>query len=296
MEEIQNIQWFPGHMQKTKRMIEKEISLIDLVIEVLDARLCYNSRNIDIENLIKSKKKLMILNKCDLADPLVTNQWIHYYKKQDIVAINCDCKTNFNINKVVPNIKEILNETLQAKLKKNIKNYKLKVMVIGIPNVGKSSFINKLSKKKSTKVEDRPGVTRGKQWITINSDIELLDTPGVLMPKINNQITAQKLAFIGTIKDNILDIEGLAVNLIEFLKTNYKNGLMNNYKLNEGDLENNSFDILNLIAKKRGMLLSKGEYDTQRASIILLDEFRMGKLGKISFDKVSEIIKYEEIE
>lgn len=295
MKEIQNIQWFPGHMQKTKRMIEKEISLIDLVIEVLDARLCYNSRNIDIENLIKSKKKLIVLNKCDLADPIITNQWINYYKKQGIVAINCDCKTNFNINKVVPNIKEILSETLESKLKKNIKNYKLKVMVIGIPNVGKSSFINKLSKKKSTKVEDRPGVTRGKQWISIGSDIELLDTPGVLMPKINNQIIAQKLAFIGTIKDNILDIEGLAINLIEFLKINYKNKLISTYKLNKEDLENHSYDILNLIAKKRGMLLSKGEYDVQRASIILLDEFRMGKLGKVSFDIVSEIKNYEEI-
>lgn len=296
MEEIQNIQWFPGHMQKTKRMIEKEISLIDLVIEVLDSRLCYHSRNIDIENLIKSKKKLIILNKCDLADPVITNQWINYYKKQGITAINCDCKTNFNINKVVPNIKDILSETLEAKLKKNIKNYKLKVMVIGIPNVGKSSFINKLSKKKSTKVEDRPGVTRGKQWISINSDIELLDTPGVLMPKIDNQITAQKLAFIGTIKDNILDIEGLAVNLIEFLKNHYKNVFINTYKLNEEDLENPSYEILNLIARKRGMLLSKAEYDTQRASIVLIDEFRMGKLGKVSFDKISEIKNYEKIE
>ncbi|MGL5972610.1 MAG: ribosome biogenesis GTPase YlqF [Oscillospiraceae bacterium] len=290
MDNTQNIQWFPGHMTKTKRMIQSDIKLVNAVVEVLDARIPYASKNPDIDEMINNKKRLVVLNKCDLADPKVTETWIKYYKDKNIMAIAVDSKNGTNINKIVPSIKFLLEDEIKYKLSKGIKSYKLRIMIVGVPNAGKSSLINRLANKKAVKVEDRPGVTRGKQWVKIDKDVETLDTPGVLWPKFNDQITGEKLAFTGAVKDNVMDIELLAMRLIEFLSSNYKWSLKDRYKLNDDDLNvENTYDILSKIAKNRGMIVTGGHFNTERAAILIVDEFRSSKLGKISLEKVDSV-------
>ena len=282
MSEVQDIQWFPGHMARTRRQIQASLKLIDAVVEVVDARIPVSSRNPEVPQLTNGKPRLVLLNKCDVADKEVTQKWIEYYKNQNIIALSVDSKSGTGLNAFVPSVKQLLAEKLEKNKAKGI-NKTLRLMVVGIPNCGKSSFINRMAKTVKAKVEDRPGVTRGNKWFSIAGGIDLLDTPGVLWPKFEDKIVGERLAFTGAIRDNILDIETLAMRFIESLPQKYIPMLIERYKL--GDIsELDSYEILQLIAKKRGMLISGGEYDTERASIMLLDEFRGAKIARISLE------------
>lgn len=281
------IQWFPGHMTKTFRVMEKEIKNIDVVIILLDARIPYSSQNPEVEKLIKNKPRVYILNKRDLADENITNQWIKYFKSNGMGAIAINSKTGKNSKMIVDKVHAELSELLERREKRGIEKLKIKAMMVGIPNVGKSTFINSLAGTRRAKAQDKPGVTRGKQWVTVG-DLDLLDMPGVLWPKFENQNVAANLAFIGSIKDDVLDIEELAVALISELKEIYPELLKDRYKLTDEDLQGESYEILGTIARKRGMLLPGGVENTERASIMLCDEFRGSKMGRISLERPSE--------
>lgn len=282
------INWFPGHMTKTRRQIQANLKLVDAVAEIIDARIPISSRNPDINSIIQSKPRIILLNKCDMADPTKTSQWVEYYKRKNIVALPIDCKTGKGLDKFVPTVKKILSDKIKKWEEKGMKNHDIKVMVVGIPNVGKSSFINKMVKKSRAKVEDRPGVTRGSQWFSIDKNFELLDTPGVLWPKFEDKDVAEHLAFTGAIKDQVLDIESLAINLLEVLKKDYLESLISRYKLQDIDFNTiQNYELLEKIAFIRGMLISGGEADTERAAIMLLDEFRSSKIGKITLECVN---------
>lgn len=285
----QNIQWFPGHMTKTKRLIEASLKLVDAVAEIKDARIPISSSNPDIEELIGKKPRIVLLNKCDMADNQTTAQWISYYNSKGIPALAIDCKSGKGQQNFIPATRKLLSNLIEAKQKKGIPNPTIRVMIVGIPNVGKSSFINRVVKKNRAKVEDRPGVTRGGQWFTIDRGFELLDTPGVLWPKFEDQTVGERLAFTGAVKDQILDAELLAVRLLDLLKELKPPVFMERFKLNEDELVLESYDLLGVIAKRRGMLISKGEADTERAAIMLLDEFRAAKLGEISLESPKEL-------
>ena len=281
------IQWFPGHMTKTFRVMEKEIKNIDVVIILLDARIPYSSQNPEVEKLIKDKPRVYILNKRDLADENITNQWIKYFKSNGMGAIAINSKTGKNSKAIVDKVHAELSELLERREKRGIEKLKIKAMMVGIPNVGKSTFINSLAGTRRAKAQDKPGVTRGKQWVTVG-DLDLLDMPGVLWPKVENQNVAANLAFIGSIKDDVLDIEELAVALISELKEIYPELLKDRYKLTDEDLQGESYEILGMIARKRGMLLPGGVENIERASIMLCDEFRGSKMGRISLERPSE--------
>ncbi len=283
MAEIQDIQWFPGHMTKTKRQIKESIKLIDAVAEIVDARVPMSSRNPDLSEMSNNKPRLILLNKCDMADPVATKKWLEYFEKKGIKAIAVDCKSGTGLKQFVPAVKELLSERLAALKEKGMGGKALRVMVAGIPNVGKSSFINKIIGGTKAKVEDRPGVTRGNQWFSVPGGIDLLDTPGVLWPKFDDKIVGERLAFTGAIRDNILDIELLAMRLLETLMPLYSDNICERYKLT--DVEGlDSYDLLGEIGRKRGMLMGRGEIDTERAAIMLLDEFRGAKFGRISLE------------
>lgn len=285
MSEMQSIQWFPGHMTKTKRQIQASLKLIDAVAEIIDARIPVSSRNPDLNKLIQNKPRVILLNKSDMANQTATKKWIEYFKNQDITAIAVDCKSGQGINQFVPAVNRVLSKKITALKEKGMVNPTLRIMIVGIPNVGKSSFINRIAKQNRAKAEDRPGVTRGNQWYTIAKNLEMLDTPGVLWPKFDDKTVGEHLAFTGAVKDRILDIELLAVRLLDFLKKLKPKDFIARYKLEESDVENSeSYDLLKLIGKKRGMLVSGGEIDTERAAIMLLDEFRSAKLGKITLE------------
>ena len=285
MSEIQNIQWFPGHMTKTKRQIQASLKLVDAVAEILDARIPVSSRNPDLQKLIQNKPKVVLLNKCDMANPNATKQWIDYYDRQGITAIPIDCKSGKGLNKFAPAVNKVLSEKLERLKSKGMVNPMLRIMIVGIPNVGKSSFINKVAKQNRAKVEDRPGVTRGNQWYTISKNVEMLDTPGVLWPKFDDKIVGERLAFTGAVKDQILDTELLAVRLLEFLKEIKPADFITRLKLEDTDLDAvDAYELLNIIGKKRGMLISGGEINTESAAIMLLDEFRSAKLGRITIE------------
>ena len=285
MSEMQSIQWFPGHMTKTKRQIQASLKLIDAVAEIIDARIPVSSSNPDLNKLIQNKPRVILLNKSDMANQTATKKWIEYFKNQDITAIAVDCKSGRGINQFVPAVNRVLSKKITALKEKGMVNPTLRIMIVGIPNVGKSSFINKIAKQNRAKAEDRPGVTRGNQWYTIAKNLEMLDTPGVLWPKFDDKTVGEHLAFTGAVKDRILDIELLAVRLLDFLKKLKPKDFIARYKLEESDVENSeSYDLLKLIGKKRGMLVSGGEIDTERAAIMLLDEFRSAKLGKITLE------------
>lgn len=275
-----NIQWFPGHMTKTRRMIEADLKLVDAVVEIVDSRIPESSRNPVINELIGGKPRIMLLNKCDYADEGITEQWKRFYQGQGYAVLCCDCRSGKGIKGFVPLLKKELSEVLQKRREKGMIGRALRIMVLGIPNVGKSSFINRMANSKKTAVGDRPGVTRGKQWVTIDKEVELLDMPGILWPKFEDASVAEKLAFTGAIKDEVLDIEALAESLGEYLKENYSERLMERYKLKS--LEGS---ICRLIAKSRGMIVSGGEADTERAAAALLDEYRSGKIGRISLER-----------
>ncbi len=285
MSEMQNIQWFPGHMTKTKRQIQASLKLVDAVAEILDARIPLSSKNPDLQKLIQNKPKVVLLNKCDMANQTATSRWIDYYASQGITAIAVDCKSGKGLNKFAPAVNNVLSERRERLKAKGMINPLLRIMIVGIPNVGKSSFINRVAKQNRAKVEDRPGVTRGNQWYSIAKNIEMLDTPGVLWPKFDDKIVGERLAFTGAVKDQILDTELLAVRLLDFLRSLKPADFIARFKLEDIDLDAiDSYELLNVIGKKRGMLISGGEINTERAAIMLLDEFRSGKLGRITLE------------
>lgn len=285
MSEIQNIQWFPGHMTKTKRKIQSSLKLVDAVAEIIDARIPVSSRNPDLAEIVGSKPRVVLLNKCDMADPNATARWIEYFKSNKIVAIPVDCKSGKGLNKFIPAVKEVLAERIAAWKNKGMVNRSIRVMVVGVPNVGKSSFINRIAKQNRAKVEDRPGVTRGNQWFTVAKGFELLDTPGVLWPKFDDKVVGEHLAFMGSVKDEIVDTEQLASRLLEFLSVKSTPQFVERLKLAEVDYKNmQGYELLEIVARKRGMLISGGEADTERAASMVLDEFRGAKLGRITLE------------
>ncbi|MGN0640074.1 MAG: ribosome biogenesis GTPase YlqF [Oscillospiraceae bacterium] len=274
-----NIQWFPGHMTKTRRLIEADLKMVDAVVEVTDARIPESSRNPIIDELCGKKPRIMILNKCDAADEKATEAWRKFYEKQGMCVIVCDCRSGKGVNKFLPAVKKLLRELTERRKARGMIGKAMRLMVVGIPNVGKSSFINRMANSKKTKVGDRPGVTRGKQWVTIDKDVELLDMPGILWPKFEDKDVAQRLAFTGAVKDEVMDTEALARALGAVLMRDYPELMKARYGIKgEGD-------VLVEIAGARKMLVSGGEPDTERAAAALLDEFRGGKIGKITLDK-----------
>lgn len=292
MSEMQNIQWFPGHMTKTKRQIQASLKLVDAVAEIIDARIPISSRNPDLAKLIQNKPRIILLNKCDMANQTATKMWIDHFEKQGITAIAVDCKSGRGLNKFAPAVNKVMSERINRLKAKGMVNPMMRIMIVGIPNVGKSSFINKIAKQNRAKVEDRPGVTRGNQWFTIAKNLEMLDTPGVLWPKFNDKIVGEHLAFTGAVKDQILDIELLAVRLLDFLKELKPADFISRFKLEDTELDNiDSYELLKIIAKKRGMLVSGGEVNTERAAIMLLDEFRSAKLGRITVEMPNGVLK-----
>lgn len=285
MSEMQTIQWFPGHMTKTKRQIQSSLKLVDAVAEIIDARIPVSSRNPDLAKLVQNKPRVILLNKYDMANQTATKMWIDYFKKQNLVAIPVDCKSGRGLDKFAPAVNTVMSHKIARLKEKGMVNPTIRIMIVGIPNVGKSSFINKMVKKNRAKVEDRPGVTRGNQWYTIAKNLEMLDTPGVLWPKFDDKTVGEHLAFTGAVKDQILDIELLAVRLLDFIKELKPADFITRFKLENEDIENiDSYELLKMIGKKRGMLVSGGEIDTERAAIMLLDEFRSAKLGRITVE------------
>ncbi len=278
-----NIQWFPGHMMKTLRLIEADIKNVDMVLSLLDARIPFSSINPEIESLCGNKPRLYILNKADLADQNITAKWIKHFKSQGIGCVAISSKNKGAVNSVRNEINKEIAELLEKRQNKGMQGAKTRVMVVGIPNVGKSTFINTFTGSNRAKAADKPGVTRGKQWVSTDK-FDLLDMPGVLWKKFENVEIATNLAFIGSIKDDILDMEEIACNLIGEVKETYPAALIERYKLNE-DIENlDNYEILQAIGKKRGMVISGGEINTERAAIMVVDEFRGSKLGRVSFE------------
>jgi ribosome biogenesis GTP-binding protein ylqF len=272
-------------MTKTKRQIQSSLKLVDAVAEIIDARIPVSSRNPDLAKLVQNKPRVILLNKCDMANQTATKTWIDYFKKQNLVAIPVDCKSGRGLDKFAPAVNTVMSHKIARLKEKGMVNPTIRIMIVGIPNVGKSSFINKMVKKNRAKVEDRPGVTRGNQWYTIAKNLEMLDTPGVLWPKFDDKTVGEHLAFTGAVKDQILDIELLAVRLLDFIKELKPADFITRFKLENEDIENiNSYELLKMIGKKRGMLVSGGEIDTERAAIMLLDEFRSAKLGRITVE------------
>lgn len=285
MSDMQYIQWFPGHMTKTKRQIQSSLKLVDAVAEIIDARIPISSRNPDLNKLIQNKPRVILLNKCDMANQTATKMWIDHYAKQGITAIAVDCKSGRNLNKFPAAVNTVMKDKIQRLQAKGMKNPMMRIMIVGIPNVGKSSFINKIAKQNRAKVEDRPGVTRGNQWFTISKNLEMLDTPGVLWPRFDDKIVGEHLAFTGAVKDQVVDVELLAMRLLDFLKELKPADFISRFKLEDTELDTiESHELLSIIGKKRGMLISGGEIDTERAAIMLLDEFRSAKLGRITVE------------
>ena len=272
-------------MTKTKRQIQSSLKLVDAVAEIIDARIPVSSRNPDLAKLVQNKPRVILLNKCDMANQTATKMWIDYFKKQNLVAIPVDCRSGRGLDKFAPAVNTVMSHKIARLKEKGMVNPTIRIMIVGIPNVGKSSFINKMVKKNRAKVEDRPGVTRGNQWYTIAKNLEMLDTPGVLWPKFDDKTVGEHLAFTGAVKDQILDIELLAVRLLDFIKELKPADFITRFKLENEDIENiDSYELLKMIGKKRGMLVSGGEIDTERAAIMLLDEFRSAKLGRITVE------------
>ncbi len=281
---LQNIQWFPGHMTKTRRKIAEVLPIIDAVAEIVDARIPASSRNPDLLDIIGDKPLIILLNKCDMADANQTARWIDYYKSKGILPIPIDCKSGKGIGNFKATVKSALSDKLEQYKAKGMVGKPLRIMVVGIPNVGKSTFINRIAGGGRVKVENRPGVTRGNQWVTIDKQLELLDTPGVLWPKFEDQTVGERLAFTGAVKDAVVDIELLAIRLIENLAENYPELLKERYGVEAQGQD--SYEVLCQIGKKRGMVIRGGETDTERAAAMLLEEYRNCKIGRITLERV----------
>ncbi len=283
----QNVQWFPGHMAKTRRLIKECLPSVDAVTEILDARMPISSSNPELNELIGNKPLIVLLNKCDVADENATRCWLNYFNEKGIYALAVDCKSGNGLNKYAPLLREVLKDKIASNEAKGMIGKPLRIMVVGIPNTGKSSFINRMAGRNRAKVADKAGVTRHNQWFVIENGIELLDTPGVLWPKFDDPKIGDRLAFIGSVKDEVFDSETLAVRLLEVLSRDYPDRLSERYKIDDfSELE--AYEILELIGRKRGMMMRGGEIDTLRASIMLLDEYRAGKLGRITLDTIGE--------
>ena len=284
MREEINIQWFPGHMTKAKRMIADNLKFVDAAVEIIDLRIPCSSRNPDMDEMAGGKPRLIILNRTDQADPEITKKWVKHFRSQGWSTLETDCKTGKGVNAFPQAVRTMLKDKIEANNAKGQTGKPLRLMVLGIPNVGKSSFINKAAHRKAAITSDRPGVTRGKQWISIDNGLELLDTPGILWPKFDNQQVGENLAFTGAVKDDIMDRVTLAANLLSRLSELYPDRVETRYKFTP-DPSVRGYDLLETAAKKRGFLISGGEYDLERMAAVLLDEFRGGKLGRITLEK-----------
>lgn len=288
MDDNMNIHWYPGHMTKTRRKMEEDLKLVDAVCEILDARIPLSSRNPDIASICGNKPRMVILNRTDLADPNMTAQWAAHFQSLGYAVVCTDCKSRKGIDRFVPAIRELLSEKLRRYAEKGFVNKPLKLMVVGIPNVGKSTFINQISGRKGAKAENRPGVTRGKQWVTVDNGLLLLDTPGILWPKFEDEEVGRRLAYTGAVKDDVVDIETLSCHLIEMLHKRYPQALFDRYKI---DLPQGTpgYALLEEGARKRGFLLARGELNTERMARILLEEYRSCKIGRFTLEVPHEI-------
>ena len=280
-----NYQWYPGHMTKARRMMQENIKLIDLVIELVDARIPISSRNPDIDELGKGKSRIILLNKSDLADPVWNKKWVEYFSNQGMGVLEINSRTGMGIKSIQGLVQEVCKEKIERDRKRGIVNRPVRAMVVGIPNVGKSTFINSFAGKACAKTGNKPGVTKGKQWIRLNKGLELLDTPGILWPKFEDQQVGLRLAFIGSIKDEIMNLEELAAELISFMQDAYPGVLAEKYTINE---KQNSYSVLEAIAESRHCLVRGNELDTAKAAGMLLDDFRNGRLGRITLEFVKE--------
>jgi len=291
-----NINWYPGHMAKTKKQIIEDLKLIDVVVEIRDARIPKSSQNPDLQEWIKNKKKIIVLNKSDLSEEILNKKWVEYYKKIGIPAILTDSNSGKGINETIKEIEKIMEDDKKVLEQKGRKGKAIRVMIVGIPNVGKSSFINRITKKSSAMVGNKPGVTRQKQWVRLKENIDLLDTPGILWPKLDQEETALNLAYTGTIKDDNLEKVEVAYYLLKYLLENKMQNLIERYKLNEKEIEQvlsnennleneNIMEVLYMIGKKRGTIVSGGYVDEEKVSNLLIDEFRSGKLGRITLER-----------
>ncbi len=286
-ENAQTIQWYPGHMTKTRRRMAECIKLVDGVVEIIDARIPMSSRNPEIDEITSGRPRIVLLNKADVADSASTARWIDYFTKKGARAIACDCKTGKGLNNFSVEVRKLLADKIAVWESKGMGGRCIKLMVVGIPNVGKSSFINRMSKVGKAKVADRPGVTRGNQWFTIGGGIELLDTPGVLWPRFDDMDVGRKLAFTGAVKDAVVDIETLCLDLLDYMGRYYPERICERYKLDSVE-GLTPLEMMESIAKKRGMIMRGGDYDYERVSVMLLDEYRGGKLGKITLEQPEE--------
>lgn len=286
--QLESLSWFPGHMTKTRRMVAAEIGNMDAVCEIIDARIPLSSRNPDIDELTAGKKRIVVLNRVDQADPNMTKKWAAYFRSLGYAVLEVDAKSGAGVKQFAPAVRALLKDKLDAYEAKGQVGRVLRVMVLGIPNVGKSTFINKVSGRKTAKAEDRPGVTRSKQWVPVDKNLELLDTPGILWPKFDDPEVGIRLAFTGAIKDDVMDLEELAMRLMDYLGKNYPNAILERYKVSAEDGDD-GWELLQKAARKRGFLISGGEVDTERMSRILLDEFRAGKLGRFTLETVPEV-------
>lgn len=283
MENTMNIQWYPGHMTKTRRMMEEDIRLVDAVCEIVDARIPISSRNPDIDTLCANKPRLIILNRIDMADPELIRRWSDYFRSQGMAVLQTDCKNRKGINGFVPAVRRLLSEKLARYAQKGQVGRPLKIMVVGIPNVGKSTFINQIAGRKGAKAENRPGVTRGKQWVTVDTGLLLLDTPGILWPRFEDPEVGVRLAYTGAVKDDVLDTEALACRLMQMLWERYPDALRTRYKF-DCPPEADGYALLQAAGRKRGFLISGGEIDTERMARVLLEEYRSCKLGRFTLE------------
>ena len=285
--ENMNIQWYPGHMTKTRRQMEADLKLVDAVCEIVDARIPISSRNPDIDNICGNKPRLVILNRLDLADPDATNRWANYFRKKGIAAVATDCKSRKGIANFTPAVQQLLQEKIQRNANKGMTKA-LRIMIVGIPNVGKSTLINQISGRKGAKAENRPGVTRGKQWVLVDKDLLLLDTPGILWPKFEDPNVGLMLAYTGAVKEDVIDIEELSCRLMELLWSRYPDKVKERYGIDcEPDIP--GWQLLEAAGKKRGFLLARGEINTERMAKVLLDEFRSGKLGRFTLEAPEDL-------
>ena len=282
-----NINWYPGHMKKTKDLMKANLKLVDVVVELLDSRIPYSSKNPDIDTLMAGKPRVVLLNKSDISDRAKLNKWINYYKEQGIKAIPIDAMKGTGVNRIVDECKNAVKDKMDSLKEKGRKERAIRIMIVGVPNVGKSSLINKLTGRRSTQTGDRPGVTKGKQWVKLRGNLELLDTPGILWPKFEDQDVALNLAFTRAIKDEILDVETLALRLIEKLMVIEPEKLAARYKLDE--LGESGIETMDMIAQKRGFITGRKEIDYTRTATTVLNEFRTGKLGNITLEVTEDI-------
>ncbi len=281
-QEKMNIQWYPGHMTKTRRQIEADLKQVDAVCEIVDARIPISSRNPDIDAICGSKPRIVILNRMDLADPVATKQWAAYYKEKGMAAVATDCKTKRGINEFQPAVRGLLKEKIARDAAKGMKRA-VRVMVVGIPNVGKSTLINQISGRKGAKAENRPGVTRGKQWVNVDSGLLLLDTPGILWPKFEDPEVGMALAYTGAVKEDVIDIEELAARLMSLLWKRYPQAVKDRYGIDMPE-DAQGYELLEAAGKKRGFLMARGEINTERMAKVLVDEYRSGKLGRFTLE------------